>query len=361
MNSVYAGNITMTIFGESHGESIGVVLDGLPPGLVLDMEAIEKEMDRRKPGGLHATKRKEGDLVQIQSGLFQGMTTGAPLAALIFNENTRSGDYEELRTKMRPGHSDYPGAVHYRGFNDYRGGGHFSGRLTAPFLFAGALAKEYLKKEGVLIAGHLEEAAGIRDGAFTSGETREELEALQGMALPLLHPELAPAISAAIEEARQAGDSVGAILEVQALGVRPGVGSPMLNSLESKISSLVFSVPGVKGISFGSGFALAGMKGSEANDPYYLEGGEVRLRSNHNGGILGGISSGSPIILHVAMKPTSSIAKAQNTIDLEKKEETVLEIKGRHDPIIGIRALPVVEGALALALLDAYLEDRKWD
>lgn len=360
MNSVYTGNITLTIFGESHGQTIGVVLDGLPPGLVLDMESIKLEMDRRKPGGLLATKRQESDQVEIVSGLFNGITTGAPLTGLIHNENTQSGDYEELKTKMRPGHSDYPGGVHYRGFNDYRGGGHFSGRLTAPFVFAGAIAKEYLMKEGVLIASHVKEVGVLKDASFTSTESRETLEALTTMAIPVLDASLGPQIAEAIDKARSKGDSLGAVLECQALGVRVGVGSPLFNSLESRMSSLLFSVPGVKGVSFGSGFALASMKGSEANDPYYMEGGEVKMKSNHNGGIIGGISTGSPIVVQVVMKPTSSISKPQDTVNLATGEDTTLEIVGRHDPIIALRGIPVLEAALAIALFDAYLEDKKW-
>jgi len=361
VNSVYNGNITLSIFGESHGPAVGVVIDGLPPGLELDMESIKVEMDRRKPGTSKlATPRQEDDQVQIVSGVFEGKTTGAPLCGLIFSKDTKSKDYSELKVKMRPGHSDYSGNVHYRGFNDYRGSGHFSGRLTAPLVFAGAIAKEYLKEYGVDIGAHLKQVHNVYDDSFDMGGDLV-LADLRKMRVPTLKAGVDKDMENVILNAKSAGDSVGAVIECMALGVKAGIGSPFFNSLESKISSLAFSVPGVKGISFGAGFDFAGMLGSKANDPYYMDDDEVKLSSNNNGGIIGGISVGSPIVFSVVMKPTASISKEQETINIETKVNTELEIVGRHDPCIAIRGVPVIEGILAIALLDAYLEDKKWD
>lgn len=369
MNSVYSGNITLSIFGESHGEAVGVVIDGLPPGLELDLEAIKVEMDRRKPGTSKlATPRQEDDAVQIVSGVFEGKTTGAPLCGIIFSKDTKSKDYSELKVKMRPGHSDYSGSVHYRGFNDYRGGGHFSGRLTAPLVFAGAVAKEYLKSYGVEIGAHLKQVHDVEDISFIDlGKLEEEidyagmLEALRGMRVPVLRESVGAEIEKVIVDAKAEGDSVGAVIECMAVGVVAGIGNPFFNSLESKISSLAFSVPGVKGISFGAGFSFADMKGSEANDPYYMKDGVVSVRTNNNGGIIGGISIGSPIVFNVVMKATPSISLKQETVNIDTMENVDLEIVGRHDPCIAIRGIPVIEGILAIALLDAYLEDKKWD
>ncbi|MDD2371119.1 MAG: chorismate synthase [Firmicutes bacterium] len=369
MNSIYNGNITLSIFGESHGEAVGIVIDGLPPGMELDMESIREEMDRRKPGTSKlATPRQEDDQVQLISGFFEGRTTGAPLCGIIFSKDTKSKDYSELKVKMRPGHSDYSGAVHYRGFNDYRGGGHFSGRLTAPLVFAGAVAKEYLKNYGVEIGAHLKQVHSVEDISFNDLDKhiktivyQELLQSLRGMRVPVLRASVGEEIEKVIIDAKSEGDSVGAIIECMAVGVKAGLGSPFFNSLESKIASLAFSVPGVKGISFGAGFGFADMKGSEANDPYFIEEGVVSLKSNNNGGIIGGISVGSPIVFSVVMKPTPSISKKQETINIETNENTELEIVGRHDACIAIRGIPVIEGILAIALLDAYLEDKKWD
>lgn len=361
MNSVYLGNITITIFGESHGKGIGAVIDGLPPGMKLDLKAIEEEMDRRKPGSSKlTTMRKEGDKVDIISGMFEGYTTGAPLCGIIFTEDTKSKDYSELKAKMRPGHSDYPGKVHYRGFNDYRGGGHFSGRLTAPLVFAGAVAKEYLKSEGVIIGSHLKKIYNVEDIGF-SNEGVDDLLKLRGMKIPVLDDGVGSRMEEAVLEAKKEQDSVGGDIECMALGVRAGIGSPLFNSLESRISSLMFSVPGVKAVSFGKGFNFSDLRGSVANDPYYIDDGEVKLKSNNNGGIIGGISVGSPINLKVTMKPTPSISRKQDTINIETGENTTLEIVGRHDPCIALRGVPVIEAALAIALFDAYLEDKKWN
>ena len=362
MNSVYSGNITITIFGESHGPAIGAVIDGLPPGLLLNMEKINEEMERRKPGtSSMATARKEADVVEIVSGLFEGRTTGVPLCGIIHTKDTKSKDYSELKVKMRPGHSDYPGAVHYRGFNDYRGGGHFSGRLTAPLVFAGAVAKEYLRQWGVEIGAHLLQVYDLKDRRFALDDDRAILESLRAERVPVLNKDLAMGIEEAIVLAKGEGDSLGAVVECMALGVRPGIGNPMFNSLESRLSQLLFSVPGVKGVSFGAGFDFAGMKGSQANDPYYMKDGQVCLKTNNNGGILGGISTGSPIVFSAVMKPTPSISKVQETVNLETGEDATLQVVGRHDPCIAIRGIPVIESVMAIGLLDAYLEDKKWD
>ena len=318
--------MTYTIFGESHGPAIGVVLEGVPSGVEMDLNFIRAELQRRAPGkSALTTARKEADEPEILSGVFDGKTTGTPLCAIIRNTDTRSKDYAKLKHLPRPSHADYAGAVRYGGFNDYRGGGHFSGRLTAPLVFAGALAKLILQEKGVIITS----AISILEG--TPDPSPEEIEVI-------------------ILAARKAGDSVGGAISCTVTGISAGFGAPDFGcNAEGIFAQHLFAVPAVKGIAFGAGFGFSCMRGSEANDPFYMEEGQVKTRTNASGGINGGITNGMPIVFEVAIRPTPSIAMEQNTVDLAEKKDATLVIEGRHDPCIVQRALPVVEAAAALA------------
>ena len=318
--------MTYTIFGESHGPAIGVVLEGVPSGVEMDLDFIRAELQRRAPGkSALTTARKEADEPEILSGVFAGKTTGTPLCAIIRNTDTRSKDYAKLKHLPRPSHADYAGAVRYGGFNDYRGGGHFSGRLTAPLVFAGALAKLILQEKGVIITS----AISILEG--TPDPSPEEIEEI-------------------ILAARKAGDSVGGAISCTVTGISAGFGAPDFGcNAEGIFAQHLFAVPAVKGIAFGAGFGFSCMRGSEANDPFYMEEGQVKTRTNASGGINGGITNGMPIVFEVAIRPTPSIAMEQNTVDLAEKKDATLVIEGRHDPCIVQRALPVVEAAAALA------------
>ncbi len=342
-----------TLFGESHGPGIGVVLEDVPAGLNLDMDAVLAEMARRAPGRSSvATARREADTPRIISGFFEGKTTGSPLCAVIENSDARSSSYEALRYLARPGHADYTGYVRYAGCNDYRGGGHFSGRLTAPLVFAGAVAKQLLRLKGIRVFAHILEVAGISDTSFDALEPDETaLEKIAGRAFPVLDAEKGDAMRQAILGARSAGDSVGGIIEGIVTGLEPGLGGPDLaDTVEGLFARQLFAVPAVKGVAFGAGFGFAAMRGSEANDAFYSDaGGRVRTRTNNNGGINGGITNGMPLLFTVVFKPTPSIALPQETIDLRTGESAELRIAGRHDPCILPRAVPVVEAAAALA------------
>lgn len=318
--------ITYTIFGESHGKAIGVVLSGLTSGVALDEQAISKEMARRAPGNnATSTARKEADKVEILSGVFEGKTTGTPLCAVIYNTDTRSKDYSKLKEFPRPSHADYTSSVRYGGFADYRGGGHFSGRLTAPLVFAGAVAKQILAQQGITISSKVSLLGGVAD------PTPEQCEEL-------------------ILAAKADLDSVGGAISCSVDGLTAGFGAPDLGeNAEGIFAKHLFAVPGVKGVEFGAGFAFASMRGSEANDPFYMDGDTVKTKTNHAGGINGGITNGMPITFRVAMRPTPSIAKPQQTVSLTEKTDAALTIEGRHDPCIVLRALPVIEAAAALA------------
>lgn len=362
MSGIYGMNIKLSIYGESHGESIGCVLDGLPPGLPLDLEAIAKEMARRAPGkNSLSTARQESDSVAIQSGFFNGYTTGTPLCALIKNSDQHSKDYSILKDKMRPGHGDYAGSVRYQGYNDYRGGGHFSGRLTAPLVFAGAVAKQALAQYGIVVGAHIKSIANILDASFDPmGEKAETLLALQEQTLPVLNHEAGVAMEKRILQAKAEQNSVGGIIEAVAINLPAGLGAPYFDSVESRLSHALFSVPAVKGIEFGAGFGFAQMEGDKANDQLCYEDGKVRCLTNNNGGITGGISNGMPLLFRVAIKPTPSIAREQKTVDLSTGKDTTLTIVGRHDPCIVQRAVPVIEAVAAWTLWDLLLEGKKW-
>lgn len=354
--SSWGNKVKISIFGESHGAAIGVVIDGVEPGLELDMDDIYLNMGRRAPGkDPVATPRREADKPNILSGVLNGVTTGAPICCMIENTNTRSQDYGNLMTKPRPGHADYTGYIRYHGFNDVRGGGHFSGRLTAPLVFAGTICRQQLKKKGVAIASHISSVGEIYDSPFNPIKIDDELiHRLNQKSFPLIDESVESEMRALIEDARMNRDSVGGIIECCATGLEPGLGSPMFEGVESLVSSIMFGVPAVKGVEFGAGFNITKMRGSKSNDPYRYENGKVITSSNNNGGILGGITTGMPIIMRAAIKPTASISQLQNTVDLNAKENTTLEVHGRHDPCIVSRAAVVIESALAIALANLY-------
>lgn len=354
MSGVWGKNIKLSIFGESHGKAIGITIDGLLPGIKLDTEYIQREMERRMPGkNKLSTARKEADQFEILSGYFNDRTTGTPLCAIIRNSDQHSKDYSKLKSLMRPGHADYTGNIRYKGFNDYRGGGHFSGRITAPLVFAGAVAKQILAEKGVVIGSHIKSIAHIEEEGFDKVSVNEStLEELLKMEFPALNKEKAEEMTAAILKAKGELDSVGGVVETAILNLPIGIGSPFFYSVESHLSHMIFSVPAVKGIEFGEGFDISKLTGSKANDEYYIENNIVKTHTNNNGGILGGITNGMPLVFRTAFKPTPSIARLQHTIDIENHKNAELEINGRHDPCIVQRAVPVVEAAAAISILD---------
>lgn len=358
MSGIWGNCIRISIFGESHGRAIGITIDGLKAGILLDHEYISRELQRRAPGGNElTTSRKEADEYEILSGCFEGKTTGTPICAVIYNSDKKSGDYESLKSLMRPSHADYTGYIKYQGFNDHRGGGHFSGRLTAPLVFAGAIFKQLLEERGIFIGSHIKSIGQEQDEEFEKTEVDAEmLKSLAGRVFPVLIPEKEASMKELIARAKENMDSVGGVIETAIAGIRPGIGEPFFDSVESTLAHLIFSIPGVKGLEFGAGFSIAGMYGSQSNDEYYMDGDKVKTYSNNNGGIIGGLTDGMPIIFRTAFKPTPSIARKQRTIDIESRTNAELEIKGRHDPCIVLRALPVVEAAAAAALLDLILQ-----
>ncbi len=358
MGSVYGKNIRVSIFGQSHSPAVGVVIDGLPAGFTPDLAALRAFMKRRAPGqNLLSTQRSESDLFEVLSGLSEGRLCGAPFAATIKNSDTRSGDYAGLKKTPRPGHADYPAQIKYHGAQDAAGGGHFSGRLTAALCLAGGLCMQLLASRGIQIAAHIAQIADIHDEGFDP--LAPDFTALKEGYLRVLNEKAGEAMAQAIDAARLAGDSLGGVVECAALGLPVGLGDPMFDGLENRISQAIFAIPAVKGIAFGSGFEAAGMRGSLHNDSYIVQDGRVRTSTNHHGGILGGLSTGMPLLLHVAVKPTSSIFLPQQTVDLDTMQPAPLSLKGRHDPCIVPRAVPCVEAATALALYDAYLDYKK--
>ena len=333
MSSFYGDNFRISIFGESHASAIGVTIEGLPAGSPVDSGKLQAFLDRRAPGrDAFSTSRREADAPEFLCGVKNGIATGAPITAIIRNSDTRSNDYANLANIPRPGHADYPAEVKFGGHQDRAGGGHFSGRLTAPLCIAGGIALQQLERLGVSVS-----ARAVRIGGETEPERME----------------------AAIAAARDEGDSVGGVVEAEICGLPAGVGDPMFGGLENRITQIVFGIPAVKGIESGEGFAVADLKGSENNDPYGIVDGKVVPLTNHAGGILGGISTGAPVVLRVAFKPTPSIAKEQDSVDLRKMEPAKLAVKGRHDSCVVLRAIPCVEASVAVAVFDAVLEHRK--
>ncbi|MBR1976041.1 MAG: chorismate synthase [Phascolarctobacterium sp.] len=362
MSGIYGMNIKMAIYGESHGASIGLVIDGVPPGLQLDLEQIEKEMARRAPGKNQlSTQRKESDSFAIQSGFFEGYTTGTPLCVVIKNSDQHSKDYSILKDKMRPGHADYAGFVRYQGFNDYRGGGHFSGRLTAPLVFMGAVAKQALAQAGILVGAHILQIADIKEENFNPlGIEDKKIVELAGKDFAVMDDTIGEKMQAKILEAKAELNSVGGVIEAMVTNVPAGLGAPYFDSVESRLSHALFSVPAVKGVEFGDGFGISEMTGAEANDQLHYTDSKVVAETNHNGGITGGITNGMPVIFRVAIKPTPSISREQKTISLQEKCDTTLTIVGRHDPCIVQRAVPVIEAVTAWTMWDLLLEAKKW-
>ena len=357
MSGMWGNKLKVSIFGESHGVGIGITIDGLPSGFEINMNEILKEMARRAPGKSKlSTARRETDSPEILSGYFEGKTTGTPLCAIIRNGDQHSKDYGKLKDLMRPGHADYPGNIRYNGFNDYRGGGHFSGRITAPLVFAGAICKQILESHGIFIGSHVKSIGEVEDKSFSEVElTKELLNNLKTKELPLLFSDKEALMRETVLKAKTDLDSVGGTIECTVLGMNPGIGNPFFDSVESTLAHLMFSVPAVKGIEFGKGFEMTKLRGSDCNDEYYYDGDKVKTYTNNNGGITGGITNGMPILFKVGIKPTASIAKKQRTINIDEKKDAELEIHGRHDPCIVQRAVPVIEAATAIVILDLIL------
>lgn len=361
MASYLGEHIHVSVFGQSHSPAIGVVVDGLPAGERVDMEELGRFLKRRAPGqNATSTPRKEADLPQFLSGLVDDVTCGAPLAALIENTNTRSQDYAQLRDKPRPGHADFTAQVKYGGFQDVAGGGHFSGRLTAPLCIAGGICLQILKRRGIEVAAHIASIAGEADRPFDPmGESVETLDALKRAPFPVLDEKAGEQMRKVILQAKEEGDSVGGIIECLVTGVPAGLGEPMFGGMENRLAAALFGIPAVKGVEFGAGFGVATMRGSENNDPFTVKDGKLVTETNHAGGILGGITNGMPLVFRLAVKPTPSIAKQQQTVSLSKKQVEELVVTGRHDPCIVPRAVPVVEAVTALVLSDLLFSGEK--
>lgn len=351
MKDTFGQSVSITLAGESHGAGIVAVLSGMAPGIPVDEDFIAAQLTKRRPAGAISTSRREGDKFEILSGVFNGFTTGTPIAILIRNENTKSKDYSEIAATARPGHADYTAECKYHGFQDYRGGGHFSGRITAGIVAAGAICISALAKKGIKIGTHIAECAGIPDRKFE--DTENEIDFLNEKLFAVLDEKAGEKMEEAILAAKNEQDSVGGILETAITGVPAGIGEPYFDSIESQLAHILFSIPAIKGVEFGNGFEMAKMRGSEANDPLRIdENGKIFTKTNNNGGINGGISNGMPITFRCAIKPTPSISLEQETVDFKKAENKNFVITGRHDPAIIHRARVVVDSAAAIVLCD---------
>ena len=356
MSSTFIGQkLRLSIFGQSHSEAIGMTLDGLPAGIKIDPDELQRFLNRRAPGQNDwSTPRKEEDRPDFLCGLKDGFTCGAPLTAVIHNNNTRPKDYSQLKITPRPGHADYTAEVKYRGFQDYSGGGHFSGRLTAPLCIAGGVVRQELRRHNIAVDARIAAIAGIRDESAFEASVADK-------AFPVVDDEIGERMRAAIQNAREDGDSVGGVIECVVRGLPVGIGEPMFDGVENQIARLVFAVPAVKGVEFGAGFEAAKLRGSENNDPFLVKDGRIETASNHAGGILGGISNGMPLVFRAAVKPTPSISRAQQSVNLTTMEPQELRVTGRHDPCIVPRAVPVIEAAAALAVYDLILGESIWN
>jgi chorismate synthase len=358
MSSEMGKLLHVSVFGESHGPAIGMVLDGLPAGEPIDVGELQGFLDRRRPhGGTATTERNEGDVPRFVSGISDGVSTGAPICALVENTDARSRDYARFVDTPRPSHADFTAAVRYGGHADMRGGGHFSGRLTAPLCIAGGIASQALGRRGIQVGAHLAAIGDVRDVRFDAVNlSADDLHLPTTRPLPVIDEVAGERMRALVEQVRAEGDSIGACVECAAIGLPAGLGSPMFEGVENRLAAALFGIPGVRGVSFGAGFDAVAMRGSQHNDPFVMNDGHVATSKNDAGGVLGGITTGMPLVFEVAFKPTASIARPQRTVDLSSHEETTLEIGGRHDPCIGIRAVPVCEAVSALVLLDLVLE-----
>lgn len=350
MKNTFGNAMSVTLFGESHGEAIGAVIDGISPGIKIDEEYIAARLTERRPQGRISTSRVEPDRYEILSGVFEGYATGTPLTVVIRNTSTRSADYKSLYDTPRPSHADYTARVKYNGYADYRGGGHFSGRITAALVLAGSIIRRALEDKGIYIGTHISRLGGVEDRGFL--DMAADIAALRGASFPTLDPTAANRMLAVAEDAAKDGDSVGGVLESCVIGMPAGVGEPWFDTLEGELAHILFSVPAVKGVEFGRGFAIADMRGSEANDQLATDGKSVYTLTNNSGGIVGGISNGMPITFKTAIKPTPSIFKTQSTVNLERMENCELNIAGRHDPTIVHRARAVVDAVTAIAIGD---------
>ena len=355
MSSTYGESLKLSIFGQSHGPAIGMTLDGIPAGLPVDVEKLQSFLNRRAPGQNDwSTPRKEEDRPEFLGGVFDGYTCGAPIAAVIYNKNTRSDDYDNLKDCPRPGHADYTAQIKYGGYQDAAGGGHFSGRLTAPLCIAGGLCKQWLEEMGIRIGAHIYTIQGMDDTAFNP--LSPQFDSISSE-FPVINDEMGQLMKERINTARSHGDSVGGMIECAITGLPAGLGEPMFGGVESRIAQIVYGIPAVKGVEFGAGLAFAYDPGSEMNDPYCVENGKITAATNNAGGILGGITTSLPVIFRVIMKPTPSISKPQQSVSISKMENTPLVVKGRHDPCIVPRAVPVVEAAAAIAIYDLILSN----
>ena len=356
MSSTFIGQkLRLSIFGQSHSEAIGMTLDGLPAGIEIDPDELQRFLNRRAPGQNDwSTPRKEEDRPDFLCGLKDGFTCGAPLTAVIHNNNTRPKDYSQLKITPRPGHADYTAELKYRGFQDYSGGGHFSGRLTAPLCIAGGVVRQELRRHNIAVDARIAAIAGIRDESAFEASVADK-------AFPVVDDKIGERMRAAIQHAREDGDSVGGVIECVVRGLPVGIGEPMFDGVENQIARLVFAVPAVKGIEFGAGFEAASLRGSENNDPFLVKDGRIETAANHAGGILGGITNGMPLVFRAAVKPTPSISRAQQSVNLTTMEPQELRITGRHDPCIVPRAVPVIEAAAALAVYDLILGESIWN
>ena len=357
MSSEFGNILRVSVFGQSHGKAIGVVVDGLPAGEAIDLEELQRFLDRRRPGtGPLSTARKETDVPEFLSGLEGGKTCGAPLCAVIKNADQHSKDYGELADKPRPGHADFTAWAKWGGHADMRGGGHFSGRLTAPLCVAGGIAKQILARRGIFVGAHLASVAGICDRPFPLYPTAALFSEIAAKPFPVLDEAAGERMRAAILEAKNDLDSVGGVIECAAAGLPAGLGDPMFGGVENRLAAALFGIPAVKGVEFGEGFRAAELRGSENNDPFTVENGEIRAETNRAGGILGGITTGMPLVLRAAVKPTPSIGRPQKTVRLSAMEASELTVHGRHDPCVAHRAVPVAEAVTAAVLLDMLLE-----
>lgn len=355
MSSTYGENIHLSIFGQSHGTAIGMTLDGIAAGLSVDIAELQDFLNRRAPGqNDYSTPRREEDTPEFLSGIIDGYTCGAPITAIIYNKNTRSDDYSNLKDCPRPGHADYTAQVKYGGYQDAAGGGHFSGRLTAPLCIAGGLCKQWLAHMGIQIAAHICVIAGIADEPLYLNWVTPDLDKIH-KDFPVINPEAGAKMRGEIAKAKADGDSVGGIIECVVTGVPAGIGDPMFGGMESRIAQIIYGIPAVKGIDFGSGFRSSYLRGSQNNDAFTIVDGVIKTVTNNAGGILGGITTGMPLVFQVAIKPTPSISHPQESISFSNMENRELTIKGRHDPCIVPRAVPVIEAAAAIAVYDAYL------